>query len=193
MTKWSFNKRINKTRRLILILLLCNLAFIWGNSLLNPEITHSISDVLVDMFDKVKEEGTSSASSEDTSSDDVYIQTNTPPEIIEKYPETFNVSKTKWEYRAYVRKTAHILEFLCFGLLCTLYFFFEKVCVAGAKKIAVIGLAVPITDELIQLFFDRSSRVKDVLIDIVGYVAGVAIAVLVMHLIEKRRRKKEQP
>lgn len=190
MTKLSFNGGGSKIKSVILVLLLCNLLFIWGNSLLNPEITHSISDVVVNMFDEVKEDGGKLVSSGPLP-EEVYNNPSAPPkEVIDKYQDVFNTTQTKWRYRSYVRKAAHLLEYFSFGLLCGMYFFFDKVNLNGFKQLALLGGVVPITDEIIQKFCDRSASFSDVLIDFSGYAVGVGVAVLIVYLIRKRQAKK---
>ena len=189
MTKLSFKAGGSKIKRVILVLLLCNLLFIWGNSLLTPDITHSISDVVVNMFDAVKEDGGKLVSSGPLP-EEIYERPDVNPEIVKKYPDVFNTSQVKWNYRRYVRKTAHILEYLCLGLLCGMYFFFDKVNLNGFKQLALLGGVVPITDEIIQKFCDRSASFSDVLIDFSGYAVGVGVAVLIVYLIRKRQAKK---
>ena len=189
MTRLSFNSGGSKVKRVVLVLLLLNLLFIWGNSLLNPEITHSISDIAVNMFSEVKEDGGKLVSSGPLP-DEVYNNPSAPPkEVIDKYQDVFNTTQTKWRYRAYVRKAAHLLEYFSFGLLCGSYFFFSKVDLNGFKRLALIGVVVPVTDEIIQKFCDRTANFKDVLTDTIGYAVGIAAAVLILYLVRKRRTK----
>ena len=190
MTKLSFNGDGSKVKRLILILLLLNLVFIWGNSLLNPNITHSISDVIVDMFSEVKEDGGKLVSSGPLP-EEIYTRPDVTPELVEKYPDVFNTSETKWEYRRLVRKSAHILEYLCFGLLCGMYFFFDFSKVGADKllRLTITGFVVPVTDEIIQRFCDRSANFQDVLIDFCGYAIGVGAAILILYLVRKKKVK----
>lgn len=190
MTKLSFKAGGSKIKRVILVLLLCNLLFIWGNSLLTPDITHSISDVVVNMFDEVKEDGGKLVSSGPLP-EEVYNNPSAPPkEVIDKYQDVFNTTQTKWRYRSYVRKAAHLLEYFSFGLLCAIYFFFDKITLTGFKRLALIGVVVPVTDEIIQKFCDRTANLNDVVTDFSGYAVGVGAAVLIMYLIRKRQAKK---
>ena len=83
-------------------------------------------------------------------------------------------------FHAYLRKAAHILEFVALGL-----------CVGGAtlclgrlkgKQLIslplLVVLAVAVLDEYIQYFFDRGSLVTDVVLDFGSAFAGLALTVL---------------
>ena len=62
------------------------------------------------------------------------------------------------------------------------------------KRIGAIvlsGITVAVCDETIQIFTNRGSAVRDVLIDTVGFVTGVALAGLIIYLIIIVRKKKE--
>ncbi len=87
-----------------------------------------------------------------------------------------------------VRKAAHMIEFLALALL---------ICWLGeALKTALHGyglfytLAVAVTDEFIQSFFERTSQVSDVLIDFSGALLGFGAVLLIKTL--KRRKNGDQ-
>ena len=50
------------------------------------------------------------------------------------------------------------------------------------------GLFVGVCDEFIQSFSDRTSSVRDVLIDFFGYMTGAVVAVGIMLMIYKCRK-----
>lgn len=85
-----------------------------------------------------------------------------------------------------VRKMAHIIEFMVEGILVasTLYFFIDQVAFGGV--VISIGFCIACLDETIQLFsFGRSSEVKDVWIDMFGYMIGV----LLFKLISRKKNE----
>jgi len=93
-----------------------------------------------------------------------------------------------------VRKLAHFTEFSLLGG--ELYLFLMAL--RRNKKMAVaasltIGLCAAATDEIIQIFFDRGSQVKDVVLDFAGVCTGVAVAYLMLKFFiwfSHRREKK---
>ena len=93
-----------------------------------------------------------------------------------------------------VRKIAHFVEFTAFGIVSSLLLH----TVVSDKKyrwtmLALLGFFVPIMDETIQLFNNRGPSVRDVWLDVCGYVTGVS-AVLLTRLvclqIEDHRKKQ---
>ena len=90
-----------------------------------------------------------------------------------------------------VRKSAHLIEFFALGLVVM------GVVVTVDWKFTGYGLfyvlAVAVTDEYIQSFLDRTSSVKDVLIDFTGAVIGIAVyssVVLIFSRCKKQRQTK---
>lgn len=90
-----------------------------------------------------------------------------------------------------IRKLAHYTIYMIGGILimnCT--YAFEK----EEKKVVIhsgiIGTIYAISDEVHQLFIaGRSGRVADVLIDSIGISTGIAIYLLIKHLVDRTRRK----
>lgn len=91
-----------------------------------------------------------------------------------------------------VRKTAHFVEFAALGLcLCgvadgmrtdfwhTSLLFFPL----------FVLLSTAVTDEFIQSFSDRTSAVKDVLLDFCGGIFGLAVMVLLFAVLHSRRKR----
>ena len=91
-----------------------------------------------------------------------------------------------------VRKTAHFVEFAALGLcLCgvadgmrtdfwrTSLLFFPL----------FVLLSTAVTDEFIQSFSDRTSAVKDILLDFCGGIFGLAVAVLMFAMLHSRRKR----
>ena len=99
----------------------------------------------------------------------------------------------KEDFSEYTRKAAHVIEFAALGLCVGIVF----VCIYGkSKKIFIslpmlLTLSVAVTDEFIQSFSDRTSCLKDVLIDFSGACGGlliVLISVLIYSTVGKRKK-----
>ena len=90
---------------------------------------------------------------------------------------------------AVMRKLAHITEFTLLGIVLTGI-------IKGMMKISCgwvlfAGMSAALADETIQLFSgSRSSSVRDVWIDMGGFVTGVAIVMLIMLLWRAIKRRQ---
>lgn len=96
---------------------------------------------------------------------------------------------------AFVRKAAHFAEFAALGL-----------CLGGvADGIRVrfwrtslvffpmfMALSVAVTDEFIQSFSDRTSAVKDVILDFCGGIFGLAVMIAAFSVLRSRKKSKEE-
>lgn len=96
------------------------------------------------------------------------------------------------DFKEYTRKTAHAIEFAALGISTCIVF----LCVYGKTGRLFVSLplflsmSVAVTDEFIQSFSDRTSCLKDVLIDFSGACGGfllVVIATVIYNLIRKRK------
>lgn len=103
--------------------------------------------------------------------------------------------KPKYEIDYIVRKSAHTVEYLALGFSVAALVFF--VVEAYKKQLYGFGLfyilAVGVVDEYIQLFNGRNSGVKDIIIDFVGGLLGIALALsiyLIYKFIVSRKNKK---
>ena len=112
--------------------------------------------------------------------------------IIEKIAPLADAQQ-KGKIHNIIRKCAHAAEYLALGIvLAMIARQFEKS--YNRKYICfplLIGLSIGVVDEFIQSFNDRSSEVRDVLIDFGGVVVGVAIVMLIFVIkdwIKKRTR-----
>ena len=90
-----------------------------------------------------------------------------------------------------VRKAAHFMEFaalgLCLGGLADgLRTRFWRSSLVFFPLFTVLSVAV--TDEFIQSFSDRTSAVKDVILDFGGGAFGLAVMVLALAALQKMRR-----
>jgi len=100
----------------------------------------------------------------------------------------------KEDMSEYTRKAAHVIEFAMLGISIGIVF----ACVFGKTKRLFISLplllsmSVGVADEFIQSFRDRTSCLKDVLIDFSGACGGlllVAVAIFIYSFIRKRKIK----
>ncbi len=112
--------------------------------------------------------------------------------IIEKIAPLADAQQ-KGKIHNIIRKCAHAAEYFTLGIvLAMIARQFEKI--KNRKYICfplLVGLLTGVVDEFIQKFNDRSSEVRDVLIDFGGVVVGVAIVMLIFVIkdwIKKRIR-----
>lgn len=89
-----------------------------------------------------------------------------------------------------VRKGAHLTEFFALGF-CVFNL------IIACKKKSYIGyglfyvLMVAVSDEYIQSFSDRTSSVKDVLIDFTGAIIGFSVCILVLWIHYKAKKAQK--
>lgn len=140
-------------RILCVLLLVANLAFIWGNSLLDGKQSAKLSNGIVAMDSHVQDKG---------------------------------IDEVK-TLRKLVRKSAHLVEFACLGMLlawgCRL---------AGVDGVSFYtlpllgGLTAACIDETIQHFVPgRSSELMDVWVDSAGVMIGMMLFLLGYHVCKK--------
>ena len=90
-----------------------------------------------------------------------------------------------------LRKTAHFCEFALLGAeLRLLFLLLGQRGLQGSVKSLFAGLAVAVTDETIQIFSQRGSRVADVVLDFSGALFGALVIVLIAFLCRRRRERK---
>ena len=86
-----------------------------------------------------------------------------------------------------VRKLAHFTEFCSLGI-CLWGFFASLGKLVGGRFVTFpmfAALLSAVTDEFIQYFSDRGSMVTDVVLDFIGSLFGIGIAVLAHWLYKK--------
>ena len=146
--------------RLWAILFVVALLFIWGNSILPSRLSMAVSEAVGDWLRAVFSGG---EAEEDGG----------------------------WLTQFFLRKTAHFTEFLILGCLASALL--SVFLLPLGQKILIllpIGLGVPLLDETIQLFNDRTSSVRDVWIDFAGFAVGCLICLGISEWQRYRRRKK---
>ena len=75
----------------------------------------------------------------------------------------------------YIRKFAHFFEYLIFSLLVTKLYFYKKRTLQRFVNTAFICFSIGFSDETIQLFSGRKSKISDVWIDLFGACVGFLI------------------
>ena len=119
----------------------------------------------------------STDSKEESSALSLYVKELVGP-ILEVFVGKGNVTEHL------VRKLAHFTEF-SFLIINE-----KQVAPAGISLILLAGLVSALSDETIQLFFDRGSSVMDVWLDFAGYCSAVALILLIffadLRLINRR-------
>ena len=91
-----------------------------------------------------------------------------------------------------VRKLAHFTEFFVLGAEFSFLLINEKKAgTAGVSLILLAGLVSALSDETVQLFFERGSSVKDVWLDFGGYCTAVALILLIFFADLRLRNRRE--
>lgn len=86
--------------------------------------------------------------------------------------------KVKWldEFLInYIRKFAHFAEYFILGLLLTKLYFYKEKTLQRLLNTVFICFSVAFSDETIQLFSNRQSKISDVWLDLFGCAVGIVI------------------
>ena len=154
---------MNKKAIIILgVVFVLTVAFIWGNSMLSPELSDKISRFAGDVLSKFAGVG----------------------------DEVSTVGGLS------VRKMGHFCEFFALGIVAWLLLEFSGLHIAAKVLVAALtGISVPLLDETIQMFSGRGPMIKDVWIDIGGFVTGALATFLMLFAvcaIVKRSKNKHK-
>ncbi len=84
-----------------------------------------------------------------------------------------------------IRKLGHVFEFAILGIELSLLI--KKFSIYPFFTVLVVGLV----DESIQLLNDRSSRVQDIWIDLIGGIIGILVGLIICRIICKLLKKKQ--
>ncbi len=129
--------------------------------------------------------GNSMYSKEESSALSLYVKELVRP-ILEVFVGKGNVTEHL------VRKLAHFTEFFALGAEFSFLLINEKkIGIAGVSLILLAGLVSALSDETIQLFFERGSSVKDVWLDFGGYCTAVALILLIFSADSRLRNIRE--
>ena len=154
---------MKRKRKIIFLLLVLNLLFIWGKSALPPAASNRLSNgVTAYIGGQTEEEGAA---------------------------ETAAGGHSSGLTSGVVRKLAHGLEFAALGGLTCLYAGARGRRLKEVwSKAALTGMTAALLDETIQRFNGRTSSVTDVWLDCGGFAAGAVLAALVMAAWRRARR-----
>lgn len=98
--------------------------------------------------------------------------------------ESYEVKST-WNKMAFLRKTAHFVEYFILGALLMNALLFRLTRVKASKVAFLTGFIFAVLDEIHQLFIPkRTGRIMDVIID----MSGVLVALLFLEVIRKVRK-----
>ncbi len=124
----------------------------------------------------------STDSKEESSALSLYVKELVGP-ILEVFVGKGNVTEHL------VRKLAHFTEFFTLGAEFSFLIINEKqVGPAGISLILLAGLVSALSDETVQLFFERGSSVKDVWLDFGGYCTAVALILLIFFAVIRLKK-----
>ena len=180
----------NTARKIVLVLVILNLIFIWGNSLIPGELSGVESGMVKDMLDDslsyIK-----SGRIQRTLTRIADRTSNEPLRRILYWSADFLQVHVFSHERSYlVRKTAHFLEFAFLGMLMGLLLSRQD----GRGRFwwpEVMCLCVAAIDETIQLFVaGRSAMIADVVLDLAGGTVGVIFTLLLLGVIYAFKKRK---
>lgn len=173
------------------LLVLLTGVFIFYNSCMNAEKSIALSDIFAVNIFNVRSTHESAPASGGEQNGDVSADDGkaTEPEKKEELSE-----EEKQEYvkaNKFVRKTAHMTEFFILGI--NLLLLLHEIFVEWSSKLIYLYLFITlftgVADEFVQSFFDRTSLVKDVLIDFGGSCAAALLVTAAAYIKNKKRNK----
>ncbi len=153
-------------KKILTILLLAMLAFIWGNSLLSRETSAALSDGLMERMNTAAAKAGLRPDMFTTMYDQDKDGIKEPTSLL-------------------LRKTAHILEFTVFAFV--LWFRLDGHGLRRGRTTLLLSIGVGAVDEILQIFSHRGSAVSDVLIDALGAAVGISLALLLSVWARRRR------
>ena len=159
------SKRFEMAKKYLAVLFACltvlMTGYIFSNSAKDAEASHAQSDAVLEIV---------------------------KPILSQVIPDKTDTDSQK-DLAYYLRKAAHFAEFAALGFCAGI---FAAVISAGKKKsffaaAALYCLGVACCDEIIQSFTDRTSSVKDVVLDFSGAMFGVLLAAAAVWLLHHKR------
>ncbi|MBE6048860.1 MAG: teicoplanin resistance protein VanZ [Clostridium sp.] len=170
-----------------LSVLLCILwmGFIYYNSsqsgTLSDQVTYKVVDKFITIVDHIQEKQSSD------------IKVYTSPKSLKNNLADSIANKDRFSLNIFLRKGAHVAEFFILAiLLCNAFFvygFKGKSCII---YILFIVLFYAVLDEFHQIYIvERSSSVKDVLIDFIGGIIGVILYYLIYYIRKSMKKVRK--
>ncbi len=186
-----------KKQTILYVLIVLNVLFIWCNSMLPAETSNAISDPIISRLDRaisekeepVVEAQTKPSETEPPKTTESEKQETENPVQKEKKHETVSLFFFKIRTHRFVRKSAHILEYILLGLWCALLLLRDGIRPARYKFLALTGLFVPLIDETIQFWSGRTSLVGDIWLDLLSFSVGVFVVTAGSYLSNRKNRK----
>lgn len=157
-----------KHKRLLTVLIVLALVFIWGNSLVSRELSGKISDDILAVMNAATEKLGFGA-------DLFTYMSDEDGDGVAEQPTSF-----------VIRKAAHVTEFAVFTALV-----FLRLESTGKKRFFTawgLGTLTGAIDETLQIFSHRGSQVRDVLIDSAGALLGLGIVSLILYFISRKEK-----
>ena len=149
-------------KRILILCLILNLLFIWGNSLLRREVSARLSDRVMDVMNAAAE------------------KLGLGPDFFTFHTDEDGDGEPD-RTSLLVRKLAHITEFACLGALLRLLTD-EREGAAALSALYAAGTAA--SDEALQLLSHRGAQLRDVLLD----CAGAALGIFLVAAVRRARR-----
>lgn len=175
-------KKTIQTSVLVLLIVL-NLAFIFGNSMQKAESSNKISETI---SEKVVSTVTENKTKEDSSE---------PKTELQIYVENANRKNKEQKLNMILRQSFHAVEFFPLGLLLTLL---AATHIRTKNKVpssilcgffALVFFAM--SDEIIQIFVEgRSFETGDILVDCVGGFVGILVAGMIITALHRNALKR---
>lgn len=150
-----------KRKRILSMLIVLALVFIWGNSLVSRELSGAISDTIMEKMNAAAEKLGLGADAFTYMSDE-------DGDGVAEQPTSH-----------LIRKAAHVTEYAVFAALV-----FLRLESTGKKRFFTalgLGALTGAIDETLQIFSHRGSQVQDVVIDAAGALLGICIAALLVR------------
>ena len=150
-----------KRKRILSMLIVLALVFIWGNSLVSRELSGAISDTIMEKMNAAAEKLGLGA-------DAFTYRSDEDGDGVAEQPTSH-----------LIRKAAHVTEYAVFAALV-----FLRLESTGKKRFFTawgLGALTGAIDETLQIFSHRGSQVQDVAIDAAGALLGIGIAALLVR------------
>lgn len=92
----------------------------------------------------------------------------------------------------FVRKAAHICEFAALGFFSAIAFSYSFKSIRKVPFALAFSVLYAVSDEIHQLYVEgRAGQVRDVLIDTLGILGGIAVVLVLYFIINKWRKRKD--
>lgn len=90
-----------------------------------------------------------------------------------------------------IRKFAHFLEYMVFGILVSKYYLYKKRNLYRLINSVYIVLSIAFIDETIQLISKRQSLVSDIWLDLFGGIVGILLYLVYKYYRFQKENKEE--